>query len=331
MTPREKLVTGKRGLSMAEAISLLRTHRLEKLPLVDPDGKLAGLITSRDIYQIKKHSLAAENDKGQLIVGAAIGIQKDWQTRARALLKAGADVLVLDVAHGHLEAVLKVIKQFKKTFIGSDIIAGNVATSEATADLIKAGADGIKVGVGPGSTCITRIVAGAGVPQLTAIFDCAKAAKTKIGCNVPLIADGGLRFTGDITKALAAGASTVMSGFIFSGTDETPGSTTLRNGQKYKIYRGMASLGAGLGRSARELRAEDEIDGLYAETAEGVEALVPYRGTLAEALRPFVGGLRSGMSYCGARTIAELHKKAEFIRITGASQRESGSHDVIKV
>ena len=326
MTPKERLITGRRGLSMAAATKILREHRLEKLPLVDAAGRLAGLITSRDIYQIKKHALAVKDAKGRLLVGATIGVQPDWLKRAKTLIKAGADVLVLDIAHGHLEKAMAVIKSFKKAFLNQEIIGGNVATAEATLDLIKAGADAIKVGVGPGSACITRLVAGVGVPQLTAIMDCAKAARTQ---NIPVIADGGLRQPGDIAKAIGAGADTIMSGFIFAGTEETPGQPLIKDGRKYKVYRGMASLGAGLGRNARY--QQDENDALYTATPEGVEALVNYRGTLREAIKPFVDGLRSGMSYTGARTIKEFHQKAEFIEVSQASQRESGSHDILKI
>ncbi|MDR7554654.1 MAG: IMP dehydrogenase [Armatimonadota bacterium] len=323
MTPRERLVTAPPGTGLEEARRILHAHRIEKLPLVDGNGTLAGLITSRDIRSRLQHPEATKDERGRLRVGAAVGIRGDYLERAAALVAEGVDALVLDVAHGHTETALAALERLRARFPDVPLVAGNVATAEGTRDLIARGADAVKVGVGPGSTCTTRIVTGAGVPQLTAIMDCARAAA---GTGVPIIADGGIRGSGDITKALAAGASTVMLGNLLAGTEESPGATVVRNGRQYKTYRGMASLWATARRRALDAPVDDED--LSQIVAEGVEALVPYRGKVADVLQQLLGGLRSGMSYCGARTIPELWANAEFIRITPAGLRESLPHDV---
>ncbi|MDR7433023.1 MAG: IMP dehydrogenase [Armatimonadota bacterium] len=323
MTPRERLVTAPPGISMEEAKRILHAHRVEKLPLVDGDGRLVGLVTSRDIRARSQYPHATKDERGRLRVGAAVGVRGDYLERAAALVEEGVDVLVVDVAHGHSEAVLRAVRTLRRRFPEVPIVAGNVATAEGTVDLIEAGADAVKVGVGPGSTCTTRVVTGAGVPQLSAILDCARAARPR---GVPIIADGGIRSSGDITKALAAGASAVMLGNLLAGTEESPGATVIRNGRQYKTYRGMASLWATARRRSLDSPVDEEDIGQI--VAEGIEALVPYRGKVADVLRQLVGGLRSGMSYCGARTIPELWENARFVRITPAGLRESLPHDV---
>ncbi|MDR7515641.1 MAG: IMP dehydrogenase [Armatimonadota bacterium] len=323
MTPRERLVTAPPGISMEEAKRILHAHRVEKLPLVDGDGRLVGLVTSRDIRARSQYPHATKDERGRLRVGAAVGVRGDYLERAAALVEEGVDVLVVDVAHGHSEAVLRAVRTLRRRFPEVAIVAGNVATAEGTVDLIEAGADAVKVGVGPGSTCTTRVVTGAGVPQLSAILECARAARPR---GVPIIADGGIRSSGDITKALAAGASAVMLGNLLAGTEESPGATVIRNGRQYKTYRGMASLWATARRRSLDSPVDEEDIGQI--VAEGIEALVPYRGKVADVLRQLVGGLRSGMSYCGARTIPELWENARFVRITPAGLRESLPHDV---
>ncbi|MDR5676390.1 MAG: IMP dehydrogenase [Armatimonadota bacterium] len=323
MTPRDRLVTAPPGISMEEAKRILHAHRVEKLPLVDGDGRLVGLVTSRDIRARSQYPHATKDERGRLRVGAAVGVRGDYLERAAALVEEGVDVLVVDVAHGHSEAVLRAVRTLRRRFPEVPIVAGNVATAEGTVDLIEAGADAVKVGVGPGSTCTTRVVTGAGVPQLSAILDCARAARPR---GVPIIADGGIRSSGDITKALAAGASAVMLGNLLAGTEESPGATVIRNGRQYKTYRGMASLWATARRRSLDSPVDEEDIGQI--VAEGIEALVPYRGKVADVLRQLVGGLRSGMSYCGARTIPELWENARFVRITPAGLRESLPHDV---
>lgn len=322
MTPMEKLHTARAGASIDDARQLLRKYKIEKVPLVDEEGYLRGLITSKDMVTLAERPQACKDSKGQLIVGAAVGIREGYLDRARALVDAGVDVIVVDVAHGHSEWVLEVVRKLKKELGGVDVIAGNVATPEGTKDLIVAGADAVKVGIGSGSICITRIVTGAGVPQLTAIMECAEAARA---LNVPIIADGGIRNSGDITKALAAGASSVMIGSMLAGTDESPGVTVMRNGRKYKLHRGMASVGASLKRGIPE--SEDD-SALLDYVAEGIEAFVPYRGNSHEIIAQLAGGMRSGLSYCGARTLAELRQNASFVRLTQAALSESYPHDV---
>lgn len=323
MTPRERLVTAPPGISMEEAKRILHAHRVEKLPLVDGDGRLVGLVTSRDIRARSQYPHATKDERGRLRVGAAVGVRGDYLERAAALVEEGVDVLVVDVAHGHSEAVLRAVRTLRRHFPEVPIVAGNVATAEGTVDLIEAGADAVKVGVGPGSTCTTRVVTGAGVPQLSAILECARAARPR---GVPIIADGGIRSSGDITKALAAGASAVMLGNLLAGTEESPGATVIRNGRQYKTYRGMASLWATARRRSLDSPVDEEDIGQI--VAEGIEALVPYRGKVADVLRQLVGGLRSGMSYCGARNVPELWENARFVRITPAGLRESLPHDV---
>ncbi len=325
MTPRERLVTAPQGISLEEAKRLLHEHRIEKLPLIDAQGRLAGLITAQDITKLAQHPHASKDAKGRLRVAAAIGVHAADVERARLLLEAGADALVIDIAHGHADHMLAMIRRIRREFGDVELIAGNVATAEGVRDLAEAGVDAVKVGVGAGSICITRIVTGSGVPQLTAIAECAEAARAY---DLPIIADGGIRTSGDIVKALAAGASTVMLGSLLAGTEESPGATVIRDGQKVKVTRGMASLSATISRELLE-HGEDTFDQDWEKVVpEGVEAVVPYRGAVAEVLQQLVGGLRSGMSYCGARTIAELQEKAEFIQMTPAGVRESGPHDV---
>ncbi len=333
MTPRQRLVTARPGISREAARALLYQHRLEKLPVVDEDNIPRGLITAQDVAAPLENPLATLDEKGRLRVGAAIGVSDSEMERAAALLEAGADTLVLDIAHGHADHCLKMLKTLRQNFPQAQLIAGNVATREGARELAEAGASAIKVGIGPGSICTTRIVTGFGVPQLTAIIDSAQGVRDS-GRDIPVIGDGGIQKAGDLVKALAAGAETVMIGSLFAGTEEAPGSPVIRDGQKVKVVRGMASLGATMGRREAE-RGHDES----AESAEdwakvvpeGVEAVVPYRGQVSEVLTQLVGGLRSGLSYGGAHTILELQQNAEFIEITPAGIRESGSHDVRKM
>lgn len=332
MTAPDQIISVSSRVSPDEARSLLHKHRLEKLPVID-DGRLVGLITAQDIVKHERFPAATKDSKGRLRVGAAIGVKPEDMRRAEALLKVGADLLVLDIAHGHADHCVDMIKSLKQTFPEAQIVAGNVASKEGARDLAEAGADAIKVGVGPGSICTTRIVTGFGVPQLTAIMDSVEGV-AQTGRNIPLIADGGIKTSGDLVKALAAGASSVMIGSLFAGCEEAPGSTVIRNGQKFKVVRGMASLGAAMGRKAVE-KGEDESAESQEDwdkvVPEGVEAVVPYRGHVDELLFQLVGGLRSGLSYGGARTIEELQTNAEFIEITPAGIRESHSHDVDRI
>ena len=325
MTGGEHLVTAPVGTRLEEARRVLHEHRLEKLPLVDDTGHLRGLITARDVLRLTEHPKAARDSQGRLLVGAAIGAVGDYMERAQALVDAEVDVLVVDIAHGHSEHALLATRCVKDAFPTVQLISGNVATAEGTRDLVDVGADAVKVGVGPGAACSTRIVAGVGVPQLTALFDCLSAAAEM---GVPIIADGGVRSSGDLTKALAAGAETVMVGSLLAGTEESPGRTVLRNGARYKVYRGMASLGAAEARRQRE-SSEDVLDELAASVVpEGVEAVVEYRGSLADVLYQQVGGLRSGMSYLNARTLDDLRRNARFVRMTDAGRAESQPHDL---
>ncbi len=323
MTGREKLITAPVGTTLEDAKAILQQYRIEKLPIVDEDFRLKGLITVKDIQKAIKYPNAAKDHLGRLRVGAAIGATGDFLERAAELVKARVDVLVIDTAHGHATRVLEAVRQVKRKFPEVDVVAGNVSTAEATRELIAAGADGVKVGQGPGSICTTRVVTGAGVPQITAIMDCARAAR---GTGVPIIADGGIRFSGDITKAIAAGADCVMIGSLFAGTDESPGETILYQGRTFKTYRGMGSLGAMMAGSSDRYAQDLERGKLV---PEGVEGKVPYKGPLAAIVEQLVGGLRAGMGYCGCRTIRELQEKARFIRITPAGWRESHVHDVI--
>jgi len=321
---RENLITAKPGITLDEAVKILHEHRIEKLLIVDDNFCLKGLITIKDIEKIKKYPNACKDELGRLRVGAAIGVGKNRLEQAEALLKAGCDVLFIDSAHGYTKNVIETIIEIKYHFPDCQLIAGNVATPEGAEALIKAGADGIKVGVGPGSICTTRIIAGAGVPQLTAIHNCAVIAN-KYG--IPVIADGGIRFSGDITKAIAAGAHAVMIGNLFAGTEEAPGETILYEGRTYKIYRGMGSLSAMFKAGARE-RYGQEAEDISKFVPEGVEGRVPYRGPVSNMIYQLIGGLKSGMGYCGCKTIEELRKKAKFIKITPAGYKESHVHDV---
>ena len=321
MTPRERLITAPAGTPVEEAKRILHRHRIEKLPLIDADGRLVGLVTSRDIQSRLRYPSATKDQRGRLRVGAAIGVRGDYLERAEALVAEEVDVLVIDIAHGHSDLALQTVEAVRARCPDVPLIAGNVATAEGTRDLIACGVDGIKVGVGPGSTCTTRVVTGAGVPQLTAILECAAAAAAE---DVPIIADGGIRGSGDLAKALAAGAHTAMLGNLLAGTEESPGASVTRGGRQYKIYRGMASLWTSAER--RDMPQEDEL--LSEIVPEGIEATVPYRGKVAAVLGQLIGGLRSGMSYCGATTLAELRANARFIRVTEAGLRESMPHDV---
>jgi IMP dehydrogenase len=318
----KKLITGPVGTTLSEAKRILHEHRIEKLPLVDEDYHLKGLITIKDIEKARKHPDAAKDEKGRLRVGAAVGTGADTKDRAEALVGAGVDVLVLDTAHGHSRKVLEMLSWLKSHFGGDvDVIAGNVATREGTKALISAGADAVKVGMGPGSICTTRVVAGIGVPQVSAIWDCAMAAKEY---GIPIIADGGARFSGDIVKAIASGADVVMLGGLFAGTDEAPGETEIYQGRSYKVYRGMGSIGSMRAGSSDRYFQEDAKKFV----PEGIEGRVPSKGALADTVYQLIGGLRAGMGYCGTRTIRELKTKTHFVRITPAAMQESHPHDV---
>jgi len=312
------------GTSLKDAERLLHEYRVEKLPLVDKDGKVVGLVTLKDIMKITQYPKATKDEKGRLAVGAAVGVRDKEMRRVESALNAGADCIVVDIAHGDSHLEIDMIKGIRKSFPDAQIVGGNVATADGTKRLIDAGVDCVKVGVGPGSICITRQVAGSGVPQLTAIIECAEAARE---AGIPIIADGGIRHPGDVAKAIAAGAQTVMIGSMLAGTDESPGMVMTRKGHRYKTSRGMASLTANIERNKREGNdlTREEIEDYV---AEGVEAAVPYRGKAREVLMQLVGGLQSGMSYSGAKSIEEFQQKAIFTRMTGAGLRESGPHDV---
>ena len=318
---REGLITGPVGTTLDEAKEILRRHKIEKLPIVDEEGRLKGLITIKDIEKIRQFPFATKDANGRLRVGAAVGPLTDPVKRAAALVEAGVDVVVVDSAHGHSAGVLNAVRGLKKAFPALPVIGGNVVTQEAAKDLIDAGADGLRVGVGPGSICTTRVIAGVGVPQITAIMGCAKEAKKH---KVPVIADGGVRLSGDITKALAAGADCVMIGNLFAGADETPGEIEIYRNRSYKVYRGMGSIGA-LREGSSDRYAQVNESRLV---PEGIEGRVPYKGPLSDTVHQLIGGLRSGMGYCGVQTIAELQEKATFMQITGSSLRESHPHDV---
>lgn len=319
------VITAKPGINLSEAKELLREHRIEKLPLVDTNGQVKGLVTSKDITHNENYPNASKDKKGRPLVGAAVGVKGDFMERTEALLEADADAIVVDIAHGHSENAISTIRNIKKAFPNCELIAGNVATAKGAEDLIKAGVDAVKVGVGSGSICITRVITGSGVPQLTAVYDCAQIGKKY---DVPIISDGGTRTSGDLTKALAAGASTVMVGSLFGGTDESPGSFVMKNGKRYKIYRGMASFYAALGRKSKETGTVAINDDLNDYVAEGVEAMVPYKGTVADIIKQLAGGVRSGLSYCGAHTIPQMQQNAEFIKMSRAGFAESQPHDV---
>ncbi len=318
------LVTAREGVTIEEAKDLLHRHRIEKLLVVNEAFELRGLVTIKDIEKIQQYPNAAKDRLGRLLCGAAVGVGPDREARVAALLKAGADVLAIDTAHGHSKGVLEAVRDTKSNFKGVELVAGNVATGEGTIALCKAGVDGVKVGIGPGSICTTRVVAGVGVPQITAVDDCARAADDH---GVPIISDGGVKFSGDVVKALAAGASSVMIGSLLAGTEEAPGDVILYQGRSYKSYRGMGSLGAMKeGSKDRYFQNEVEPDKFV---PEGIEGRVPYKGSVVMNLFQLVGGLRSGMGYVGCKTIPELRRKSRFIRISSAGLRESHVHDVI--
>ncbi len=321
----KNLITAKVGITLEESKALLHEHRIEKLLVVDENDNLHGLITIKDIEKIKKYPNSAKDDKGRLLVGAALGVGSDYLSHADILIKNGVDVVVLDSAHGHSQNIINALDELTKTFPDLQVIAGNIATAEGTEALIKAGAKAVKIGVGPGSICTTRIVAGVGVPQLTAIKNCSEAAEKH---GIPLIADGGIKFSGDITKAIGIGAHSIMIGSLFAGAAETPGDTFLYQGRAYKGYRGMGSLGA-MKDGSSDRYFQEGLDSPSKLVPEGIEGKVPFRGPLSDMIFQLVGGLRSGMGYVGAKDIEELRKKAKFVRITAAGLKESHVHDVI--
>lgn len=317
------LVTAPVGTTLQEAKEILSRHRIEKLPLVDAEGNLRGLITIKDIEKARQYPNAAKDSQGRLLVGAAVSVGKDTHERVDALVSAGVDVVVVDTAHGHSAGVIAAVKEIRRRHPHLQLIAGNVATAEGTEALIESGVNGVKVGIGPGSICTTRVVAGIGVPQITAIYDCASAAR---GTGIPIIADGGIKYSGDIVKAIAAGASTTMIGSLLAGTEESPGETEIYQGRRFKVYRGMGSLGA-MKAGGGERYFQDDAD-VGKLVPEGIEGRVAYRGPLSEIVYQLVGGLRAGMGYCGTPTIRDLQENGRFIRITSAGLRESHPHDV---
>ena len=324
MTPRDRLVTVREGASRDEAMALMHRHRLERVLVVNGDFELRGLITVKDILKSSEHPLASKDQLGRLRVGAAIGVGEGTEERAAALVEAGVDVLVVDTAHGHSQGVLDRVRWVKRSFPQLQTIGGNIATAAAARALLDYGADGVKVGIGPGSICTTRIVAGVGIPQITAIQNVAQALA---GSGIPIIADGGIRFSGDIAKALAAGANSVMLGGLFAGTEEAPGDIELYQGRSYKTYRGMGSLGA-MQQGSSDRYFQDAQDSTEKYVPEGVEGRVPYKGTVVAVIHQLIGGLRSSMGYVGCGTVAEFHQRAEFVEITAAGVRESHVHDV---
>jgi len=323
---KENLITVKEGIGLEESKQILHKHKIEKLLVVDRNFNLKGLITIKDIEKMRKYPTACKDQLGRLRVAAAVGVAKDREMRVDALLRAGCDLIVIDTAHGHSKNVIEAVRQTKKTFKDVQIVAGNIATAEGCEALIKAGSDGVKIGVGPGSICTTRIIAGIGVPQISAILEVAKIARKY---DIPIVADGGIKFSGDVTKALAAGANSVMLGNVLAGTDETPGETVLYQGRTYKVYRGMGSLEVMKEGNSRDRYSidEDEIEAKI--VPEGIEGRVPYRGSLSIVIQQLVGGLRAGMGYVGCLSLGELQQKAKFIKITPAALKESHVHDVI--
>jgi len=321
----ENLVTVPPGTDMERAKELLHRHRIEKLLVVDTDGTLCGLITIKDIEKTLRFPHAAKDALGRLRCGAAIGIGSDRLSRTQALVEAGVDVVVVDTAHGHSQGVLDAILDIRRTFPSVSVIGGNVATAEATEDLIKAGAAAVKVGIGPGSICTTRVIAGVGVPQLTAVSDCAEVGRKH---GVPIISDGGIKYSGDVVKALAVGASTVMIGSLFAGTDESPGEAILYQGRSYKVYRGMGSLGA-MNDGSRDRYFQSDVTDMGKLVPEGIEGRIPYRGTLSDTVHQLLGGVRAGMGYCGAPNLAFLRENAKFTKLSSAGLHESHVHDVI--
>lgn len=323
MTPKERLVTTNQSTDLESAAQILQKHKIEKLPIVGMDGKLIGLVTYKDITKAKDKPMACKDAKGRLRVAAGVGVTVDTLDRMQALVDAGADAIVIDTAHGHSAFVIEKLREAKKRFPGIDIVVGNIATGEAAKALVEAGADAVKVGIGPGSICTTRVVAGVGVPQLSAVYDVAKALK---GTGIPLIADGGLRYSGDVVKALAAGGYSVMIGSLVAGTEESPGDTIIFNGRKFKSYRGMGSLEA-MENGSKDRYFQSGTADVKKLVPEGIAARVPYKGTLFEVVYQLTGGLRAGMGYCGAANIEKLHD-AKFTRITNAGVMESHPHDV---
>lgn len=321
---RENLVTARPGVELDEAKEILQRHRIEKLLVVDEGFYLKGLITVKDIEKKIQHPFACKDERGRLRVGAAVGPGPDCEERVEALVKVGTDVITVDTAHGHSKNVLDVVRLLRRKYPDLDLVAGNVATEEGTLALIEAGVNAVKIGVGPGSICTTRVISGVGVPQLTAIASCARVAERH---NVSVVSDGGIKFSGDITKALAAGASSVMIGSLFAGTEESPGETILYQGRTYKVYRGMGSLGA-LGEGSKDRYGQAGVEDEKKLVPEGVEGQIPYRGSLAFNIHQLVGGLRAGMGYLGCRTIRDLRSKARFIQVTSAGLREGHVHDV---
>ncbi len=325
MTREDELITVPPGTTRERAKELLHAHRIEKLLVVDGDRRLRGLITIKDIEKSERFPNASKDALGRLRCGAAVGTGPDGLSRAQALVSAGVDVIVVDTAHGHSRGVLDMVTALRRAFAELPLIGGNVATAEGAEALIKAGVSGVKVGVGPGSICTTRVVSGVGVPQLTAVMDAASFAARS---GVPVIADGGIKFSGDVVKALAAGARTVMVGSLFAGTDESPGEVVLYQGRSYKVYRGMGSLGA-MSDGSKDRYFQDDVEETNKLVPEGIEGRVPYRGSLSSSIHQLLGGLRSGMGYCGAATLADLRSKARFVRISPAGLVESHVHDVI--
>ncbi|MDE6228522.1 MAG: IMP dehydrogenase, partial [Muribaculaceae bacterium] len=320
---KDHLVTTSQSTDLEEAARILQQHKIEKLPVVDADGRLLGLVTYKDITKAKDKPMACKDKYGRLRVAAGIGVTADSIERATALVEAGVDAIVIDTAHGHSAGVVRVLREVKEKFPQIDVVVGNIATGEAARYLVDNGADGVKVGIGPGSICTTRVIAGVGVPQLSAVYDVAKALE---GTGVPLIADGGIRYSGDIVKALAAGAYSVMLGGMLAGVDETPGDTIIYNGRKYKAYRGMGSLEA-MEKGSKDRYFQGNVSDAKKLVPEGIAARVPYKGSLYEVVYQMLGGLRSGMGYCGAKNIDALHS-AKFTRITNAGVAESHPHDV---
>lgn len=320
----ENLVTAPIGTTLERAEHILQKHRIEKLPVVDKSGRLRGLITFKDIQKKKHHPIACKDKHGRLRVGAAVGVTAETIERITALVRAGVDIIVIDTAHGHSKSVLKMVKRVKKDFPNLELIAGNVGTPEATRDLIRVGVDAVKVGIGPGSICTTRIIAGVGVPQVTAIYECSKIASRS---RLPIIADGGIKQTGDIAKAIAAGADSVMIGGLFAGVEESPGEKVLYEGRSYKVYRGMGSIEA-MKRGSSDRYFQDVEEGLPKLVPEGIEGRVPYKGPLADTVFQMIGGLRSSMGYCGCKNIKEMKTKTQFLRISEAGLRESHPHDI---
>ena len=320
---KDKLVTAKEDIDLVKAENILQQHKIEKLLITDNENKLVGLITFKDIIKVKQHPLSCKDEFGRLRVAAAVGVSKDTFERIEALVNSGVDAIVIDTAHGHSKGVIHLLKEVKKKFKNLDVIVGNIATGDAAKDLAHAGADGIKVGIGPGSICTTRVIAGVGMPQLSAIMNVASALKD---AGIPVIADGGIRFTGDIPKALAAGASSVMMGSMFAGTEESPGETIIYEGRKFKSYRGMGSLEA-MQKGSKDRYFQENEDDIKKLVPEGISARVPYKGTLKEVMHQLIGGLRAGMGYCGADNLESL-KGAKFVKITQSGMVESHPHDV---